>query len=144
MLAALLALALVPVPAVNVNFEPCPGYDRLGVAGCYIAETNTAYVPQRDDNDTLWHEVGHAFDARHLDDGERDAFMCLPAMWLDPGLYERRCGGTWDEEAFADAYANCALGYTPANRRFMNGFGYEPTTVRRHRNACRFIKRAAD
>jgi hypothetical protein len=135
------------IPAVPVNFHVgiCPD-DSLST-GCYYAHSNDLWIEDPTDRVTFSHEMGHAFDAQRLDDGERHRFSCLPAAQPpvegDPDL----CGARWDEnvaEVFADAYANCRLRFRAGSVRFLYGNGYEPSTTRRHRNACRFIARAAD
>lgn len=143
MLTALLAAAAMTLP-ITVHEDPCPGLDPKFYDGCYLADTDEVYVLDRSDPWAFWHEVGHAFDEHRLDDGERRAFSCLPAVRYeyDPG----RCGN-WDgavAEVFADAYGNCAMGAAnPRSDYFMNGHDYTPTR-RQHLNACRFINRAAD
>lgn len=137
----LLAAAALSVP-VTVHNAPCPANPAWN--GCYYAETNEAYVAPHADRFTRLHEIGHALFAQMLDDGERYAFSCLPAMRPADGD-PPRCG-RWNSdvnELAADVYANCALGWKPDGPRFANRFGYNATR-RQHRNACRFINRAAD
>jgi hypothetical protein len=146
-LALALTAAALSIPAVPVNLHigKCP--DIALSNECYYAHTNDLWLEDPADRVSYWHGMGHAFDTQRLDDGERHRFSCLPAakppVEGDPDL----CGARWDEhvaEVFADAYANCRLRFRAGSVRFLYGNGYEPTTARRHRNACRLIARAAD
>lgn len=148
-LTALLVAAALAVP-VTVQQGPCPGADPMFTDGCYLADTNEVWVQPGELSGgewTFWHEMGHAYIAQRLDAGERMAASCLPAM-ISPWEEDPARCGTWDEdveEAFADAYRNCAMRVSnPASPDFVDGHDYAPTTKRRHVNACRFINRAAD
>lgn len=136
---------VIPAVAVTIHHGTCP--DDAQSTGCYYASSNEIWVEDPGDQVTYWHEMGHAFDAQRLDDGERHRFSCLPAARPDILSDPDPCGARWDEsviEIFADAYANCRLQFRFRSDEFMFGNGYEPSTLRRHRNACRFIARAAD
>jgi hypothetical protein len=136
---------VIPAVPVNLHIGACP--DIPLSSECYYAHTNDLWLEDSEDRVSYWHGMGHAFDTQRLDDGERHRFSCLPAarpaIETDPDA----CGARWDEQAieiFADAYANCRLRFRFGSVRFLYGNGYEPSTARRHRNACRFIARAAD
>lgn len=141
----LLAAVAIPSVPVTVHNASCP-FD-LGVnTGCYLRTTNEMWIPDRGDRATYWHEMGHAVDAQLLTDGARNAFKCLPAMWMDHGTDKSACTAPWAgdvAEMFADAYADCRMRLMPSgDSYFLMGHGYWPDTDRRHLNACRFIARA--
>lgn len=149
MLTTLLAAAALALP-VTVQQGPCPGEDARFTDGCYLASTNEVWTLPGKFSGGEWtfrHEMGHAFVANRMDVGERRAASCLPAMRSPWPEDPDRCG-RWDEdveEAFADAYMNCAMGVSkPHSNGFVSGHDYVPATTRRHVNACRLINRAAD
>jgi hypothetical protein len=106
-----------PAPAIE-RAADCPGPS----AGYYDEQRN-AIVTCTADRFVITHEAGHAFDALHLDDGERNRFATLLDREGDPW---RELNETPDErvpdgtevvsasreslsEWFADAYATCRL-----------------------------------
>lgn len=142
--AALLATLAIPTVPVNMHYGQCPATADAG--GCYYSETNDLWLTDPTDRVTYWHEMGHAYAAQRMDEGERRAFACLPAM--GPPVWGDRnpCGKPWmsgANESFADAYANCQMHRVPSRRTFIYGHEYLPTTDGRHFNACRFIVRAS-
>lgn len=133
----------------------CPGLDA---AGCFIAADHadaTGITHQRatvytdGDRFTTLHEIGHAFDAAMMDDGERAAFEhalgWLDVVWIstytdESGLLIARPDSISEE--FADAYANCRLGHIVApGHAWEVGYNYYPT-AREHRRVCGIIARA--
>lgn len=125
-LAAVLAsIALyAPLPAgVTVHLERCP---TTGTSGCAYVQTGDIYVTPHPDSDRrvfrflLAHELGHVWDAQHMDDSHRDSFAAQVGMlgqpWLDPDALAQ------PGESFADAYAFCA--FSPRARRgYLGDFG---------------------
>lgn len=110
-----------PGPPIRVEVGPCPDLPSAG--GCFYpgAPDGTGaaiYVLYPGDAFALEHELGHAFDSRALDDGERAWFVAVLGFpsgtpWRNPSRWE---GGdpyclrsTCPDERFADAYAVCAL-----------------------------------
>lgn len=129
--AVTLVLWAVPsasVPAPVVHAAECPGY---APSACYIAQENTIYLPPLlvapAKSFVLQHELGHAFDARELSDGERAAIS-------------KAMGWTrWRAEAFADFYSGCRLGLDP----WVQGHIYGPfRSLRRIARRCGLIARA--
>lgn len=104
-------------PTIDVRFEPVPGTPEAG--GGWTPWTSTIYMSEPLDR-TLEHEIGHAFDARNLDDDER-AYL-VTSLGYQPGtpwenLARWEPGGDLyclhidcPDERFADAYMGCALG----------------------------------
>lgn len=132
-----------PAGAITLRSGLCPD---TGATAC--ADT---------DGDQLWlsessqfaaaHERGHFFDARNLDDWERGELQALMNVsmtkrWEHKRSLEGQCGvKQCPSEMFADAYANCALGRSPAGKRHAHGrvtggwespYGYNPTPMEFH------------
>lgn len=117
----------LPNPMPPIAIASCPGAPETD--GCYRSDVNQIWLRRRAGAFMLAHELGHAFDAQRLDDGERHRFArlvdALDAPWLPSGDYDLNLD--YAGEDFADTYAECWLGYRRANRKL-----------------CRFIRRAAD
>ena len=103
-------MSLVQIAAgITVMHQPCPAYLPVQVS-CYVPETRTVYVRPKAfaPRFTLAHEYGHAWDYERLNDTSRGHFRQLLGFapetpWRTPGFYS-------PSEAFANAYADCALG----------------------------------
>jgi hypothetical protein len=101
MIAAALAAAALwtapPAPATmpTIHHEPCPVTINAWQHSCYIEGPgwNDIYLARPAD---IGHELGHAYDRQHLNDGERRAIG--RALEL---------GDTWNPEQFADWYDGC-------------------------------------
>jgi hypothetical protein len=126
------------MPAVIAT--ACPG--MTDGPACYSPDTNTIYV--RQPGFAFQHELGHAFDAANLDDGERSRFIHITHL---RGPWRQGTGFTAGglrspSEKFADAYAACRLRLDP-RREWETGYDWTPSP-RLHRRVCAFISRAAD
>lgn len=126
-----------PSPAPRIVFGACPAVAEA--RGCYLtpclspwcSRSDALYLADRDPF-VRQHELGHAFSYRHLSDGERARIA--RAMGL------RR----WDEEAGADAYANCRL-WGPMSGRggtVTVAGGWSWSSPRQSRRVCALFKRA--
>lgn len=112
-----------PGPPITVSFDPPPGLDARTAAGEWDPTTSTAYVHDRlgpsGPEGVLWHELGHADDARALWPAARAAFLgplgyapdvewTGAARWpADPYCTHTEC----PNERYADLYEGCALGF---------------------------------
>jgi hypothetical protein len=86
----------------------------------------------------LYHELGHVFDFRVLNNKERRGFRRIMGIRENRWFGGRRRAA----ELFGEGYASCArFGSRRAPRR-RSVYGYAPTT-RQHRATCRLIRRAA-
>jgi hypothetical protein len=147
----------LPQPMPQILRAACPGLEDE-VAGCFIGAGEadvygTAYpagaVFTSGDQFETAHELGHAFDATMMDDGERNRFATLVGRldeyWSSTYTDEQgRLIQSGDSlaEAFADAYANCRLGHVVASgHAWEAGYDYYPT-ARQHRMICKMISRA--
>jgi hypothetical protein len=140
-LAVALAAVSLAVPSTPVVNAPCP-QDKPIDFGCYYPPpVNTIYLEDAADRLGLLHEQSHAADALFLDDGERRRIACHPAMLQEGEWTWRPCKEPWSElyHVFTDAYVTCRTHEWPLRR---NGYGYEPTSLRRHVNMCRLVQRA--
>jgi len=133
--------SLVPVVngRVKVGLNGCPGHPR--VVGCvYSTRLSTVYI----DGDravlpaTLYHELGHLFDWRVLNNRERRRFKRLLGMG-SRGWFSGRMPPA---EQFAEAYSFCARYRRIRSIRAYTTYGYDPSPST-HRTACALIKRAA-
>ncbi len=142
----------VPLPRgpITVLRQPCPDYpDALG---CVRSDQPDTIYWADGDHGTLEHELGHIFDRRQLDDGERNAIKRrlhkTDMAWCDTATYQALA---WQKpsnappcEDFADAYSNCRLHRWPDDEDFdVSSYGYNPTR-RQHRKMCALIRRATD
>ena len=146
------AISKVPGPSGEIRLRAgyCPDTGALGCAdiggGDLWLATNRVFVAA--------HERGHFFDARNLNAFEREQLQHLMGLPVDEAWEKQRsynddCGvDECPSEMFADAYANCALGRSPAGKRRRNGhlvggwespFGYSPTPMV-HRAVCDAIR----
>ena len=135
-------------PRFEIRYEPCP--TAPWALGCADVESGIVYL-DTDDRFTRWHELGHLFDWQLLTDTDRTMFTRLLGFdaetpwWSDDAMYDRI--GISPSEQFADAYASCALGRSPAGHgepggrtvvEWATGYDYYPT-VRQHQRICNAI-----
>lgn len=150
------AVSRVPGPrgAIVLREGSCPGAKALG---CADVDGGEMWLATRQ-RFVAAHERGHFFDARNLDDWERGELKSLMGVPADQpwekrqGLHDDACGvGECPNEMFADAYANCALGRSPAGKRRGHGrvtggwfspYGYAPTPLE-HQVVCASIREYA-
>lgn len=102
LVALVIGIAVVPAP--------CPWQAHSN--SCYVPAQRAIYIaPEHANNrDILMHEYGHAWDYERLTDTDRRRFQRLMGYpsrlgWWQEPRYRKSPG-----EAFADAYADCALG----------------------------------
>jgi hypothetical protein len=136
-------------PEITINFGSCPGLDDA--SACWMPWVSQIWLTEKNEFD-LMHELGHVFDARNLDAMERKYLrprIMLGKAWDDCGEVRIEVYGACPKERFADAYANCALGYSPSKSLddayipFASSYGYRPTRKHHHR-ICELIKAFAD
>lgn len=109
----------------TVTYAPCPNYPRA--AGCFDEATNTVFVAERGDRETLAHELGHVFDRAKLTDRDHRWFARIVGMagraWQRPAAPGEEARES-PEERFADLYAACTLGVRPHSGQMMlTGYG---------------------
>ena len=133
--------SLVPVVngRVKVGMNGCPRHPRA--VGCvYSTRLTTVYL----DIDraalpaTLYHELGHLFDRRVLNNRERRRFTRLLKM----GNRKWFGGKEPPAERFAEAYSFCARYRRIRSIGAYTTYGYDPSPTE-HRTACALIRRAA-
>jgi hypothetical protein len=117
----------------------CPARTRF-VACVYSAHPRRIYIRAglHDARYVLYHELGHVFDLRVLNDQERRAFRRI--MRLGKRRWWR--GRQPPAELFAEGYADCARFGRLRSARRSSVYGYAPTRAQ-HRAVCRLIERAA-
>ena len=134
--------SLMPVVngRVKVGMSGCPAHPRA--IGCvYSTRLTTIYLDVRRASlpATLYHELGHLFDWRVLNNRERRRFRRLVGMsgrgWFG--------GKTPPAERFAEAYSFCARYRRIRSIRAYTTYDYDPSPSE-HRAACALIKRAAE
>lgn len=133
--------SLVPVVngRVKVGLDGCPAHPRA--VGCvYSTRLSTVYIDSRRAvlPATLYHELGHLFDWRVLNNRERRRFKRLIGM----GSRGWFSGSTPPAEQFAEAYSFCARYRRIKSIRAYTTYGYDPSPAS-HREACALMKRAA-
>lgn len=124
---------------VQIRRHACPGYPLF--AGCvFTARPRTLYLSPsaRAPRLVLYHELGHAFDFRVLNNRERRRFKRILGIQRS-GWFG---GGLPPSEWFADAYSACATRLGEWRRALSSSYGYRPTR-RQHLRACALIRRAA-
>jgi hypothetical protein len=124
---------------LQIRQEACPGHPLF--VGCvFTARPRTLYLGPnaRAPRLVLYHELGHVFDFRVLNNGERRRFKRILGIrrsgWFG--------GGLPPAEWFADAYSACATRLGTWRRASSTSYGYTPSR-RQHRRACSLIRRAA-
>jgi hypothetical protein len=146
----------VPLPQVRITIA---GEDMLGGAS-YHPSTKTLRLPKPgfggwtywDERVLFLHELGHAFDFRHLDRFERVEFRALAGTscsWLSTrcflvGYPRKATYNVPPAEMFAEAYSACALGMTLEARDEVPSvsYGWEPPEGS-DSALCDLIRRAA-
>ena len=133
--------SIVPIVdgRVKVSLAGCPAHPRA--VGCvYSTRLSTVYIDQ--DRAvlpaTLYHELGHLFDWRVLNNRERRRFKRLVGR-SKSGWFS---GKTQPAEQFAEAYSFCARYRRIKSIRGYATYGYDPSPAA-HRAACKLIADAA-
>jgi hypothetical protein len=141
----------LPVDGLTVHRESCPDYEDGG--SCARPETAEIWIAPDADRFDFWHEIGHVWDERVLDDRTRawfaHKFRRLGVQpgdpWLgDHAFYARGGGAPLAGELFADAFALCWTNWKPRRRAglVVSGwpiaYGYTPG-MRLHRRICNAI-----
>jgi hypothetical protein len=133
--------SLVPVVSgrVRVGLRGCPAHPDA--VGCVYSDRLTViYIDKRRAvlPATLYHELGHLFDWRVLNNRDRRRFKRLVgkprASWFH--------GRNAPSEQFAEAYSFCARYRRIRSIRAYTTYGYDPSPSE-HRAACRLIASAA-
>jgi hypothetical protein len=133
--------SLVPVVdgRVQVVLSGCPAHPQA--VGCtYSNRLSTVYVDKHRAvlPATLYHELGHLFDWRVLNNRDRRRFKRLVGQPRQGWFRGRR----EPAEQFAEAYSFCARYRRIKSIRTYATYGYDPSPAA-HRAACRLIARAA-
>ena len=123
---------------VQILVIGCPARPRF-VACVYARRPSRIYIRPglRNTRWALYHELGHVFDFRVLNNRERWRFRQIL------GIREKRWfgGRRRAAELFAEGYASCArFGSRRAARRH-SVYGYRPS-LRQHRATCRLLRQA--
>ena len=110
------------------------------MACVYTNRRRTVYINRRRAKlpVTLYHELGHLFDLRVLNNRERNRFKRI----VDRPRRAWYAGANPTSEWFAEAYAFCARYQRIRSIHKYAVYGYNPTPDE-HRAACRLVKRAA-
>lgn len=115
------ARVTTPDARLVLRLEECP--DAPLAQGC--SDGATIWLPEPD-RFALMHEIGH----------EREWTLSPWRLDLFRRIMRHR---RYDDEAFADAYAVCALGIRIGRREIREfGYGYRPTW-RQNRRICRLL-----
>jgi hypothetical protein len=145
--AAILVAGLFPSPVPVFRVPSPPQYVIIrvacpdGIGGSCAFHDGRVYLARGASDFAYWHELGHVFDAELLTDGDRRWFMgrlSRRTTWWSHGP-----GDPSPFELFADAYATCALGLTPARGAWVDAYGYRPGP-KRHRQICSAIGRVGE
>jgi hypothetical protein len=125
---------------VTVRFTGCPALPRA--AGCvYRQRPRTIYLRAglRRPRSVLLHEMGHLFDLRVMNNGDRGRFRKIMRA------KQRRwwAGRIPLAEQFAEAYSFCARYRKIVSIARYSNYHYRPTRAQ-HARVCRLIVRAAD
>jgi hypothetical protein len=134
----------MPLPPGDLVIHRGPCFD--GGGACALSSSGGVWAQGRF---ALAHELGHVFDTRVLTPSDRAWFTQL----LDLTGRPWGASGGWPDpaERFADAYAACAVGLSPAGKRDRKGrvrggwidvYGCRPT-ARQHRAICNAISESA-
>ncbi len=124
---------------VTVSLNGCPGHPKA--VGCVYSnrlsrvyiDSGRAVMPA-----TLYHELGHLFDWRVLNNRERRRFKRLAGQ----GRQGWFSGRNPPAEQFAEAYSFCARYRRIKSIRAYTTYGYDPSPGE-HRAACKLIAQAA-
>jgi hypothetical protein len=99
--------------AVTIIHAPCPAYAQP--TSCYDPVVRTIYITPRDERSryALLHEYGHAWDFDRLTDPQRKRIQRLLGYSSARRWWQAFPSRQTPAEAFADAYAFCAMGQWP-------------------------------
>lgn len=133
----------IPTPAAVLIDAPCPDMSPEATSSICSYTDGRVYLPAGSSEFAREHELGTAFNAQYLSDGERNK-----ATWL----LGFPVGVPWDSgtgtsgfhsplQRFEDAYAACRLQLDP-DSDWETGYDYFPTR-REFRSVCGFIRRAS-
>ena len=133
--------AKVPLPKGRVQIirGACPGHPSYDA--CVITRRpRRIYMAVRlnQPRRLLYHELGHVFDLRVLNNRERRGFKKIMGI-RRKGWFR---GALPPAEWFADGYARCAYRTRVRRRQGSSPYGFRPT-VRQHRRICLLLARAA-
>jgi len=133
--------SLVPLVEgrVRIFLSGCPRRPHA-VACVYTRRKRTVYINRRRAvlPVTLYHELGHLFDLRVMNNGDRRRFKKIVGRPRRPWYG----GANPTSEWFGEAYAFCARYRRIRSVRSYAMYGYNPTPAE-HEAACRLIRRAA-
>ena len=124
---------------VRVGRRGCPDHPRA--VGCvYSDRLSVLYIDERRAilPATLYHELGHLFDWRVLNNRDRRRFKRLVGKSRQ-GWFS---GRNSPAEQFAEAYSFCSRYRRIRSIRAYTTYGYDPSPSE-HRAACRLIVAAA-
>ena len=126
---------------IRLVLRGCPRHPQF--AACVISSRPRRIYLKRDlgrrqARMLLYHELGHMFDLRVLNNRERRDFRRIVGRRGARWLRTSRPPGEW----FADGYSLCARHRTIRRRPRRTPYGYRPSP-RTHRRVCRLIRRAA-
>jgi hypothetical protein len=124
---------------VKVSLRGCPAH-RDAVGCVYSTRLSTVYIDEGRAvlPATLYHELGHLFDWRVLNNRERRRFKRLVGK-PNSGWFG---GKAPPGERFAEAYSFCARFRRIKSIRGYSTYGYDPSPSE-HQAACKLIKAAA-
>lgn len=133
--------AKVPLPQGRVQIirGSCPGHPTFDA--CVITrQPGRIYMAVRlnQPRRLLYHELGHVFDLRVLNNRDRRAFKRIMGIRRN-GWFK---GALPPAEWFADGYERCAYRTRIRRRQRPTPYGFRPT-VRQHRRICLLVARAA-
>ena len=132
----------------SITYAPCPSADALGcyypTTWGYSAEFSGRIFSATRDLDVVAHELGHRADDLYLDGGERHRFMVAARIPLDQPWSSQSNAHDHANEQFADAFAQCAIGYGLPGKYQYAGVSTSSYSAsgKRHRRICRIIRTA--
>lgn len=133
--------SLVPIVTgrITVSLDGCPS-DRTSAGCVFYNRQSHVYLNRRRASlpATLYHELGHFYDFRVLNNSDRRRFKRLVGRPRD----RWSGGGRLPAEQFAEAYSFCARYRRIKSIRAFTTYGYDPSP-KQHRAACRLIVDAA-
>jgi hypothetical protein len=124
---------------VTVRLQPCPALPRA--AGCvYRNRKRTIYIKPgvRRPRSVMLHELGHLFDLRVMNNGDRGRFRRI----MHAGRRRWWQGRIPLAEQFAEAYSFCARYKRIASIGRYASYHYSPSRGQ-HRSVCKLIVAAA-
>jgi hypothetical protein len=133
--------SLVPLVEgrVKVSLSGCPA-SRRAIGCVYSTRLRTIYLDRQRAvlPATLYHEAGHLFDYRVMNNADRRAFKRIVGK-RGQGWFK---GREEPAEQFAEAYSFCARYRRIRSIDRYTTYGYDPSPAQ-HRKACRLIVAAA-